>query len=107
MTGAVLADGFNQAAPSLNTVSSCAAYGPDYAAVEGGNTCVRIGGHVRVQVGSAELSSGTDWTAGHALGQAAPATLRSDSNGPDPAPAGSTATHLRIRGGLEYPDPFR
>jgi hypothetical protein len=104
----VLADGFNRTAPLLNAASSCAAYGPDYAAVEGGNSCVRIGGHVRVQLGSnTGLTPGSNWTAGQTLGHAAPATLRSDSDSPDTTPADSAATHLRIRGGLEYPDPFR
>jgi hypothetical protein len=65
---------------------------------------VRIGGHVRVQLGSnAGLTPGSNWTAG----QAAPAALRSDANNPDPTPTGATATHLRIHGGLEYPGPFQ
>jgi hypothetical protein len=36
-------------APSSFALGTCAAYGPDFALVEGTHTCVRIGGHVRVQ----------------------------------------------------------
>ncbi|MDR3461882.1 MAG: hypothetical protein P4L76_06165 [Beijerinckiaceae bacterium] len=102
--GPAAAGDFDGPAPSLREATSCAAYGPDYAAVEGGTNCVRIGGHVRVQLGSnAGLTPGSNWT----TGQAAPATLRSDSNSPDPMPTGTAATHLRIHGGLEYPGPFQ
>lgn len=33
----------------------CAAYGPNFTAVEGTGTCVKIAGHVRVEVGSHAL----------------------------------------------------
>ncbi len=83
----------------MTNASRCSGYGPDYAAVEGSDTCVRIGGHVRVQMGTtAGLSSATDW----GNGQASSATLHSD--GPDQQ-AGPTR-HLRVQGGLGYPNPF-
>jgi len=36
---------------SADTINRCARYGADYAAVSGSNSCVRIGGHVRVELG--------------------------------------------------------
>ncbi len=39
------------AAPAF-ALGTCAAYGPDFALVEGTHSCVRIGGHVRVQFGA-------------------------------------------------------
>lgn len=77
------------------TANRCALYGPDFAAVEGSDACMRIGGHVRVDLGTnAGLHPSSGWTAG----SASSATLRSDAE--------SSATHLRVRGGLEYPNPF-
>jgi hypothetical protein len=86
-------------ATRYNGVNRCAAYGPEFAAVQGSDACVRIGGHVRVQMGtSAGLRPNSGWGAGNASA----ATLRTDSA--DPRTNG--ATHLRVRGGLEYPNPF-
>ena len=83
----------------VSNANRCAAYGPEFAAVEGSDACVRIGGHVRVQMGTnAGLRSNSGWTAG----SASAATLRSDSSDPHTG----AATHLRVRGGLEYPNPF-
>lgn len=82
--------------------ATCATYGPDYAAIEGGTDCVRIGGHVRVQLGNNAGLTGSNWPAGHA----APATLRSDAPSSDASLSGAP-THLRIHGGLEYPSPFQ
>jgi len=79
----------------------CAALGPDYAAVEGGDTCVRIGGHVRVQFGASNAS--LDPIGGWAASHASSATLHVE--GTDKTPSGATS-HLRVRGGLEYPNPF-
>jgi hypothetical protein len=36
-------------APSSFALGNCAAYGPDFTLVEGTHSCVKIGGHVRVQ----------------------------------------------------------
>jgi hypothetical protein len=84
----------------VSNASRCSAYGPDFAAVEGSDRCMRIGGHVRVQLGTnAGLRPGSSWS----TGSASSATLRSDSADPRTG----APTHLRVRGGLEYPNPFR
>jgi len=45
------------AAPaSAENVSHCARYGADYVAVAGSNGCVRIGGHVRVDIARAPVA---------------------------------------------------
>ncbi len=85
----------------VTNATRCSAYGPDFAAVEGSDVCARIGGHVRVQLGTnAGLRSRTGWSAG----QAASATLKSDGAAPA---SGPTPTHLRVQGGLAFPNPFR
>ncbi len=76
----------------------CSAYGPEFAP-GGGEACAHIGSRVRVQLGTnAGLHSGSDWAAG----KASSATLHSDGT----APRAATPSHLRIQGGLEYPNPF-
>ena len=90
-TGGMAQD--SHGAMQLGGFSHCSSYGPDFAAVEGSNTCVKIGGRVRVQLGTNASLHPDTWHASHA----APATLRSDS------PVTATANHLRIRGGLEGP----
>jgi hypothetical protein len=64
----------------------CAVYGPDFTSVEGTQTCVRIGGHVRVELGP------------RAPGQAgaAPAAMRTEGllGGDSDFPG---ADHLRLR----------
>lgn len=64
----------------------CSVYGPDFTSVEGTQTCVRIGGHVRVDLGPrAPAQAG-----------AAPAAMRSEGLlGGDPDYSGSD--HLRLR----------
>jgi len=65
------------AAPAF-ALDACAAYGPDFARVEGTHSCVRIGGHVRVQFGAPDYHFGGD----HRFGAAATsAALRSDGTG--------------------------
>jgi hypothetical protein len=83
----------------VTNANRCAAFGPEFAAVEGSDTCMRIGGHVRVQLGT---NAGLRPSSGWGAGSASAATLRSDSSDPRTA----AATHLRVRGGLEYPNPF-
>ncbi|WP_158810729.1 porin [Beijerinckia sp. L45] len=83
----------------VSNANRCAAYGPEFAAVEGSDTCMRIGGHVRVQMGT---NAGLRPSSGWGAGSASAATLRSDSADPRTG----AATHLRVRGGLEYPNPF-
>lgn len=64
----------------------CSVYGPDFTSVEGTQTCVRIGGHVRVELGP------------RAPGQAgaAPAAMRTEGilGGDSDFPG---ADHLRLR----------
>jgi hypothetical protein len=51
--GAYAADRNQPARPSQWTaLDNCAAYGPDFTSVEGTQSCVKIGGHVRVEYGS-------------------------------------------------------
>ncbi len=39
----------------------CAAYGPGFAAVAGSDTCIRIGGRVRVEAGNGKFLPDTGW----------------------------------------------
>ena len=39
----------------------CATYGPGFAAVAGSDTCMRIGGRVRVEAGNGIMSPNTGW----------------------------------------------
>ena len=39
----------------------CAAFGPGFAAVAGSDTCVRIGGRVRVEAGRGTFDPNTGW----------------------------------------------
>ena len=65
----------------------CAAYGPGFTAVEGSDTCVFIGGHVRVGFGS---RGGDSPDTGWATGTAVRVNAASSSSG---APG-----HLRLPG---------
>lgn len=73
----------------------CAAYGPDFTSVEGTQSCVKIGGHVRVEFGSRNYGRVIDRDWGQ--GGTAPAAMRTET------PAGSEETgypighHLRLR----------
>jgi hypothetical protein len=42
----------------IERADTCAAYGAGFVAVEGTQTCVRVGGHVRVEMGVERPSSG-------------------------------------------------
>lgn len=76
-------------------LDKCAAYGPDFTSVEGTQSCVKIGGHVRVEVGSLNYGRtiDQDWS----QGGTAPAAMRTES------PVGSDDSgypishHLRLR----------
>lgn len=85
----------------VTNATRCQAYGPDYTAVEGSDVCARIGGHVRVQLGT---SAGLHPDSGWGAGRASSATLRSSGGGERTA---ATPSHLRVQGGLESPNPFR
>lgn len=56
--GAALACVIAFTAPAnAETGSQCARYGADYVAVAGSNGCVRIGGHVRVDIARAPVAA--------------------------------------------------
>jgi hypothetical protein len=77
--------------PSARARAMCAAFGPGFAAVQGSDTCVFIGGHVRVGFGShGSDSPDTGWATGSAV----------RVNAPDERGAGGIAPgHLRLRDG--------
>jgi hypothetical protein len=56
---------------------TCAARGPDFALVEGTHSCLRIGGHMRVQFSNS--AENDHFTSGGMSASATSATLRSDS----------------------------
>ena len=84
----------------VNNAARCSSYGSDYTAVEGSDVCARIGDHVRVQLGT---NAGLRPDAGWVAGRASSAALRAEGG----EPRTGTPTHLRVQGGLEYPNPFR
>jgi hypothetical protein len=45
------------------TSNNCARYGADYVAVSGSNGCVKIGGHVRVDIARAPAAAPTGYAA--------------------------------------------
>lgn len=74
-------------------IDRCAAYGPEFTSVEGTSSCVRIGGHVRVEFGTQNLGH----AANHGWGRAAPAAMRTEGLvGADPS-GFPQARHLRLR----------
>ncbi len=42
-------------AAALDSINRCSRIGPDYVAVAGSNACVRLGGHVRVELNRNQL----------------------------------------------------
>lgn len=72
---------------SPRSKAMCAAYGPGFTAIEGSDTCVFIGGHVRVGFGS---RGGDSPDTGWATGTAVRVNAASSSSG---APG-----HLRLPG---------
>jgi hypothetical protein len=47
---------FSAAPANAETPNHCARYGSDYVAVAGSNGCVKIGGHVRVDIARAPVA---------------------------------------------------
>jgi hypothetical protein len=90
--------------PSLAS-DNCAGYGPGFTSVEGSDTCIRIGGRVRVEAGTRVSSSSPN--TGWASGSARPASLHAgadDSRLSDPGDF--SRSHLRLpQGALGYADP--
>ena len=78
-------------------INRCSIYGSDFVEIEGTNTCARIGGHIRV-----ELGVGNGLRNGFARSDSdgtRPAALNSVPSAPDPGfevPAESRG-HLRVR----------
>lgn len=86
----------------------CAAFGPGFTAVDGADTCVWVGGHVRLEVGS-RMASGPD--SGWAAGGATPAAVRVN-DGYDQSNSverSRSREHVRVRDGdaTGSIDPFR
>lgn len=82
-----------QGEPSPRAKAMCAASGPGFRAVPGSDTCIFIGGHVRVGFGSRGGDSpDTGWATGSAV----------RVNAPGERTAGALAPgHLRLRDGDE------
>jgi hypothetical protein len=53
--------------------AKCAVYGPGFAAAQGSDTCIWVGGHVRMQFGSRDSGSSNN---GWASGGTVPAAMR-------------------------------
>jgi hypothetical protein len=78
-------------------INPCSIYGSDFVQIEGTNTCARLGGHIRV-----ELGVGNGMRNGFARSDsdgARPAALNSAPNVPDPGfeVPGDSRGHLRVR----------
>jgi hypothetical protein len=86
-------------------VDHCAVYGPDFASVAGSDTCVRIGGRVRVEYHFRQSSedAGPSWAANR------PATMRSDAPSlpTDEMIQGIEQGHLRVQSLGVSTDPLR
>jgi Porin subfamily len=79
-------------------INRCSIYGSDFVQIEGTETCARVGGHIRVELGVGNgLRSGFSRSDSDG---ARPAALNSGANGPAPDPAydlpGDSRGHLRV-----------
>lgn len=83
------------AGPAM-ALDHCAAYGPDFTSVEGTSACVKIAGHVRVEIGSRGLGRVGD--NGFAQqGAAAPAAMHTEETiGGEPGDF-QVSHHLRLQ----------
>ncbi len=72
----------------------CAAYGPDFTAVEGTQSCVKISGHVHVEIGSRTITSDNR---GWVQGGTAPAAMRSEETVGGDLGNLPAARHLRLQ----------
>ena len=78
-------------------INPCSIYGSDFVQIEGTNTCARLGGHIRVELGVGNgvrngfARSDSDGTR--------PAALNSTPSAPDPGydVPGDSRGHLRVR----------
>jgi hypothetical protein len=81
----------------------CAAYGPEFTSVEGTETCVRIGGRVRVEFGAQSLHNAG--RSGWGGAGTAPAAMRTEGPLSDgPADDFPQARHLRLRQHMRLDD---
>jgi hypothetical protein len=77
---------------SARAEAQCAAYGPGFRAIEGGDACVFVGGHIRVGFGSRVGGSANNgWASGGAL----PVNASGDRAAAAPLATG----HLRLPAG--------
>jgi hypothetical protein len=80
-------------------INRCSIYGSDFVEIEGTDTCARIGGHIRVEIGGGNgLHNGFSRSDS---GGARPAALNSGQNAPSPDPGfeapADVRGHLRVR----------
>ncbi len=84
---------------------SCAAYGPGFTKIDGSETCIHVGGHVRVEAGPRLTSSSVNTGNGLVSSGARPASLHAstdDTTGSINA-AGFARSHVRLpEGALGY-----
>jgi Porin subfamily len=81
-------------------VNRCSIYGSDFVEIEGTNTCARIGGHIRVELGVGNgLRSGFSRSDSDGARPAALSSGSSGQNAPDPGyeMPGDSRSHLRVR----------
>ncbi len=86
--------------------AQCAAFGPGFTAVDGADTCVWVGGHVRLEVGSRVASAPDN---GWAAGAATPAAVRVQDSYDQSGESSGSRQHLRVRDSdaTGSGDPFR
>lgn len=81
------------AARAFMALDRCAAYGPGFTSVEGTQSCVKIGGHLRVEIQSGTAARATsDWSEGGT----APTALRTEAPLGSDASDDTSARHLRL-----------
>ncbi|WP_036255604.1 hypothetical protein [Methylocapsa acidiphila] len=90
--GAVAQASDLQSGDSARANAQCAAFGPGFAAVDGADACVWVGGHVRLEVGSRMASAPDN---GWASGGATPAAMR--VNDDDADTRAKAREHMRVR----------
>ncbi len=93
---------------SASALDTCAAYGPGFTKVEGSETCLHIGGHVRVEVGTGITPSTVNNGNGLVTSGARPASLHSASDDTTNSIGGPAfgRSHVRLpQGALGYADP--
>ncbi len=93
---------------SASALDSCAAYGPGFTKVEGSETCLHIGGRVRVEAGTGITPSTVNNGNGLASNGARPASLQSTSDDTTNSIGGPAfgRSHVRLpQGALGYAGP--